>query len=336
MRTRLLFFLFSFSPLVVPACAAPPADDGAETSEHAASVFAPDLWAGLPSITLERWAADPCNDGRRALGDEPVSYDSWVRQRAAVRNVCFEVWKPGVTDAENPDFWRILDVQVHYRYAATGAWKTAYVPAIDRRGNNRRYAWALSYDLDPVPGGNVADARAPFAIVSETARSAEVRAELELFFTVNGHELTSGADRPFRIAYTNVVEKPSFEVAPGGNVLYPEVTCAGLRLGGAAGYFAADVTDQAAVDLLGAGVLAGTRIDAARVGVAGSGASRVLSVPFGSRDADGRYFDGYGAAVRAEAKPAGAGKIALTLMAYDRAAGRVEPVSYTFDGCTSP
>ena len=99
-------------------------------------------WAGLVSITFERYAHDPCDNGAHALGDDAVVYDEWARQRAGVRNICFEVWSPGVTDTDNPDYWKLLDVQVHYRFG-DGDWQTAYVPSIDRRGNNRRYAWSL-------------------------------------------------------------------------------------------------------------------------------------------------------------------------------------------------
>lgn len=328
----LLFVCF-----LAAACSQGPEPEAAETSEHAVEVFGQDLWAGLASVTIERYAADPCGDGRRRLDDEPIVYDTWVRQRAGVRNVCFEVWKPGVTDTENPDFWRLLDVQVHYRYRGTTAWKMAYVPAIDRRGNNRRYVWSLSHEIDPLAGSNVADAKAPFEIVAENPTYATARAELEFYFTVNGHELSTSTNGRFRVAYTNYVDKPTFAVAPSGNVLYPEVTCAGLRLGSGAGFFVADVTDPAAVDVLGAGASGAAKINAARIGIAGTGATRVLSLPFGERDASGRYVDGgYGGAWRAEAKAIGGGKTTLTVKAYDRASKQVEPLSWTFAGCTTP
>lgn len=328
--------LLLVASVLAGACTQHAGDDAAATSESAVEVFAQDLWAGLASVTIERYASDPCNDGRRRLDNEPIGYDTWVRQRAGVKNVCFEVWKPGVTDAENPDFWRLLDVQVHYRYRGASDWKQAYVSSIDRRGNNRRYAWSLSQEIDPLAGTNVADAKAPFEILAETATSASVKAELEFYFTVNGQKLTTSTNENFRVSYTNYVEKPTFAVQPGGNVLHPEIECGGgaLKIGGGPGYFAADVTDQAAIDVLGAGVDGTTKINAARVGVAGTGSSRVLSLPFGSRTTDGRYVDGYyGPAWRAEAKEAGPGKMSVTVKAYDRASKQVEELSWTFDGC---
>src|ERR1043165_4490390 len=94
------------------------------------------LWAGLTSITFERYTQDPCDyPNPHAFGDDPAHYDEWVRERAAFRNICFEVWSPGVTDWDNPDFWKQLDVQAYYRYGHAGAFKMAYVPSIDRRGN---------------------------------------------------------------------------------------------------------------------------------------------------------------------------------------------------------
>src|SRR5688572_27127798 len=108
-----------------------------------------ELWGGLTSYTIERYAADPCNNGQRALGDQVITYDDWARQRATLRNVCFEVWKPGVTDWDNPDFWRQLDVRVHYRFGNSGPFQSEHVGSIDRRGNNRRYLWSFGFERDP-------------------------------------------------------------------------------------------------------------------------------------------------------------------------------------------
>lgn len=321
-------------PLFALACSAQ-ADDGASTNESAVEVFAPDLWAGLASYTIERYAADPCNNGQSRLDDQPIGYDSWARQRAAIRRVCFEVWKPGVTDTENPDYWRLLDVQVHYRYAGTSDWKMAYVPAIDRRGNNRRYAWDLSWDLDPLGGYNVADAKAPFEILREDERSAQVRSELEFYFTVNGHKLSTSTNHDFRVAYTSIVEKPSSPTP--FTVLYPDVVCGGgaLTVGSGPGYFAAVVTDQAAIDALDTSGM----IPSAYTHVEGTLASRSLSVHFSSLENTPqgqlpRYVEGmYAPSWRAETRDAGPGKLTLSVKAYDRNAKTLRTSSYTFDQC---
>lgn len=323
-------------------CAADPGDDAA-TAESAVEVHAPGLWAGLASYAMERWVADPCNDGRHRLDTNPIGYGEWERQRAGIRNVCFEVWKPGVTDTENPDFWRLLDVQVHYRHAGATEWKQAYVPSIDRRGNNRRYAWSLDVALDPMfMASSVADPRAPFEIAQETERAVLARADLEFYFTVNGHELSTSASTPFRVAYSKWLEKPSMPAREGGHVLHPSVECAGgaLRLGSGAGYLVADVADQAAVAALGA-ALDDARISAARVSASGPEGARVLSIGFSSIAATPagelpRYVDGYYAyAPRAEARQTAPGEVTVTVKAYDRTTKRLEDLSYTFAGCNA-
>lgn len=318
-------------PLVV-ACSANVTED-AETSEHGIEVFAQDLWAGLPSATIERYSSDPCSNTNR-LDNRPIGYDSWVRQRAGVRNVCFEVWKPGVTDTDNPDYWRLLDVQVHYRYQGSADWKMAYVPSIDRKGNNRRYAWSLKQETDPLAGSNVADAKAGFYIKQEQPTYATVESTLEFYFTVNGHKLTTSTNDNFRVAYQGTVDKPVWESPPaGGAVLYPEITCDGAKVGSGAGYFAVDVKNEAAIDTLATN--ATSEIAAARIGITGSAPGRTLSLTFGSRDANGNYFDGYYApSSRAETKLEG-GNLTLSVKVYDRVANKVVTKSASFGNCVT-
>lgn len=317
---------------LLAACSTRVAEE-AETSEHSIEVFARDLWAGLPSATIARYSSDPCSSTRR-LDNEPIGYDSWARQRAGVRNVCFEVWKPGVTDTENPDFWRLLDVQVHYRHQGTSAWKTAYVPSIDRRGNNRRYAWSLSQEMDPLGGMNVADAKAGFYVVNEQPTWASVQSTLEFYFTINGHELTTSTNDNFRIAYQGTVEKPVWESPPAnGAVLNPVITCDGAKVGSGAGYFAVDVKDQTAIDALA--TKASYEIAAARIGITGSAPNRTLSLTFGSRDADGNFVDGdYSPWSRAETKLVGS-NLTLSVKAYDKVANEVVTKSATFGNCAT-
>jgi hypothetical protein len=212
------------------------------------------LWAGLPSVTIARYAPDPCDNGQHALGDTPVIYDDWARQRATIRNVCFEVWSPGITDWDNPDFWKQLDVQVHYRYGNAGAYRSAYVSSIDRRGNNRRYAWSLYLSLDPTSYvASIAAVKAPFEILSETAEWAQIASNLQFYFTVNGRALKTASAQPFVIRYIGSVHKPTLAVDPAGYVLHDIVTCTNARFGSGAGFFAADIRDATAVAALGAG-----------------------------------------------------------------------------------
>lgn len=329
MRKSLLFLL----PLVVVAGCSADASEDVETSEHGIEVFAHDLWAGLPSATIERYSSDPCASTTR-LDNWPISYDSWTRQRAGVRNVCFQVWKPGVTDTDNPDYWKLLDVQVHYRHQGSADWKTAYVPSIDRQGNNRRYAWTLTQEMDPLGGNNVADAKAGFYVENEQPAWANVKSTMEFYFTVNGHKLTTSTNENFRVEYHGTVEKPVWESPPAsGAVLYPEITCDGAKVGSGAGYFAIDVKDQGAIDTLA--TKPNYEIAAARIGITGNAPNRTLSLTFGSKDAQGNYVDGYYApSSRAETKLEGS-KLTLSVKVYDRVANQMATKSVTFANCVT-
>lgn len=168
-------------------------------------VRAEEFWAGGVIAVSERETRDPCRFGQgfdMNLGD--YTYGGWPRQRAAYTNVCFEVWMPGVTDWENPDFWRQLDVQVHYRYEAQGAFRTEYVNSVDRRGNNRRYAWDMRAH-DPFPVSTAPHA-IPYRELSRSTNDdgrtwAAVESTMEFYFTVNGRELRKANGWPFFIRY---------------------------------------------------------------------------------------------------------------------------------------
>jgi hypothetical protein len=286
------------------------------------------LWAGLTSITIERYASDPCNNGRTPLGDEPVVYDEWARERAAIRNVCFEVWSPGVTDWDNPDFWKQLDVQVHYRFGDTGAEHTAYVNSIDRRGNNRRYAWALDYALDPtVHAPSLPEIQMPFTVLAADSGYATVQADMQFWFTVNGRVLESASGHPFTIRYTGYVRYGQLTPDPNGRVLYDLVTCDGARFGSGAGYFVADVRDPAAIAQLWDSSLL--------YGANAGGSAQIFEVTYpeehpvagealpGFRDDAGVWITPSGSTMKVE------------LDAYDRSAGATRRLTATFTGCTS-
>ncbi|MBX3157726.1 MAG: hypothetical protein KF773_17285 [Deltaproteobacteria bacterium] len=288
------------------------------------------LWAGLTSVTIERSADDPCNHGARALGDDPITYDDWARQRAGVRNICFEVWSPGVTDVDNPDFWRLLDVQVHYRLAG-GAWQTDYVASNGRRYNNRRYQWSLDFALDPIANAHsLVGVGAPLEILSEGNGWARVARELEVYFTVNGRVLNSPANRAFVVRYEGQARTPSLAPQAGGYVLGDIVTCGAgaLRVGWGAGFFAVDVRDASAVAALGAG-LDGSLIYGAPVARSGD----LLSTVFSSQTTDaGQTLPSYRDAGGARVTPTGS-SMRVELDVYDRAAGTIRTLGTTFTGC---
>lgn len=290
------------------------------------------LWAGLTSYTIERYTSDPCDDGRNALGDDPLIYDEWARERAGVRNLCFEVWKPGVTDTDDPNFWRELDVRVHYRFG-NGEEHWAYVPSIDRRGHNRRYAWALDYALDPfLTTPSVATAKVPIHIISESDGWAYVQADLEVYFTVNGQILNSPSNHPFTIRYQGYLREPTLAPNPNGYVLYDLVSCeqGAARFGSGAGYFAADLRDPAGVATLGQG-LDGSLIYGAQIARSGDLVSMIYDeqIPVagqtlpGFDDPAGLHITPDGTAMRVD------------LDVYDCAAGTTRQLSATFTGCVA-
>jgi hypothetical protein len=339
------------------ACGGRASDAGEAAVSSAEEVNAGGVWAGKPSITIERYAADPCDEGQYALGDEAVGYDEWARERAAIRNVCFEVWKAGVTDRDDPDYWRELDVQVHYRFvgpsgaggdrgpgsgADASPFSQAYVSSIDRRGNNRRYAWALDIGLDPfLMTPTLPDISVPFEIASESDDSASVTATLEFYFTVNGQVLDSPRNAPFKVKYEGYARKAKLAPKDGGHVLYPRVTCANdaVRFGDGAGYLAADVRDRTAVAALAAGLDRGDAYGSA-VGVSGAGATRIFSVLFGSiTNVPGQALPGFADGLYASHQDAVAtpdgDRMRLTLRTYDRTAKLTRELSTTFDGCVA-
>jgi hypothetical protein len=318
-------------------CTVPTEEVG--SSEHPVEVRAENLWAGSVTYTMERYG-EPCGNAR-GLDDNAIGYGSWERQRASVRNVCFEVWRRGVTNVDSDEYWRQLDVQVHYRYRGTEEWKQAYVNSIGRRGNNRLYAWTLDVGLDPFfMSANVATIRAPFEILNETERSFVARADLEFYFSVNGHKLSSSTDQSFRVAYTEYGEKAQLREVAGPTVLGATVECAGgaLRAGWGAGYNAIDVSDQKIADFFTAG-FDGSKLYAMSLASSGTSPNRVVSFAMssGTGTAPGELPHYYAGAAPssaiAELRPEGTDKMTLMVKAWDRETKKVGALSWTFEGC---
>ena len=164
-------------------------------------------WVGNVRYAIDRMTCDGiCESSLRPVtGDIP--YDTYARQRAAIRALTFEVWKEGVTDWDNPDRWRQLDVQVHSRLGATGSFTTRHVDFERRLGNNARYAVDLRA-LDPIPGNftiqDPNDCPSFDLSVPVGANDAYVQAVVELYVTVNGVEVRPGGpESVFRVRYTN-------------------------------------------------------------------------------------------------------------------------------------
>lgn len=161
-------------------------------------------WVGnVRSVISRQTCNGPCESDLKPV-QGAIVYDTWARQRAAIRSVYFEVWKDGVTSWDNPDLWKQLDVQVHSRVGSAGAFKSAYVSFDRRLGNNARYGVDLR-GLDPIVGNatltNVADC--PAGLVALPSGEPLVEATVELYFTVNGAELRPANGGTFEVRYVN-------------------------------------------------------------------------------------------------------------------------------------
>ena len=161
-------------------------------------------WVGNGNWVIARatCAAGPCDADRHPL-TTPYDYETWSRQRAAIRSIYFEVYKAGVTDRDNPDLWRQLDVQVLSRpVGTTQAWRAQYVRLDGHSGNNARYGMLLR-ELDPL-GENSITRRAdcPAAPLTRSPDGMYVSTELEYFFRVNGVEYRPAPGQTFRGRFT--------------------------------------------------------------------------------------------------------------------------------------
>lgn len=163
-------------------------------------------WMGnVRYITSRQTCNGPCESDLHDLTSE-VLFGTWTRQRAAIKAIYFEAWKQGVTDFDNADLWKQLDVQVHSRPVGAAAFTTAYVGFDRRTGNNARYALDLGA-LDPIKGQSViataADCPA-FTITAPTDNGGQyVEAVVEVYFTVNGAELRPAPGSTYRVRYQN-------------------------------------------------------------------------------------------------------------------------------------
>ncbi|WP_146647287.1 DUF6209 family protein [Labilithrix luteola] len=169
-------------------------------------------WIGNLRAVVSRMT---CDGGKACESDmdEPengeVRYDTWARQRAAIRSVFFEVWKDGVTNWDNSDLWQQLDVQLHSRASASAEFQTSYVSFDRRVGNNARYEIPLR-PLDPIPGNftvqKAADCPNVDLGIAADGNGAHVETVLEYYVTVNGVEFRPAGGGTFRVRFQNYAD----------------------------------------------------------------------------------------------------------------------------------
>ncbi len=190
------------------------------TAELVAELDAPG-WMGNAAYVISRATCDgaPCSADRRAL-DGGYRFDDWAWSRATITMGSFDVWKSGVTDRDDPERWRKLDVQLHARVAGTGPMTTSYVRFGGRVGNDARYTFSLR-ELDPFldPARGVRRSiehaqdcpQVPFRI-GEDGRSLEI--DVELYVSVNGAELRPAPGVSYRGTYATAMVQPGVCTPP--------------------------------------------------------------------------------------------------------------------------
>jgi len=163
-------------------------------------------WIGNARYVMARETCNgPCDrDFRDASSGADILYNTWSRQRDAIRAIYFEVWKDGGPNWDNPDLWKQLDVQVHSR-VGQGAWTDAYVSFDRRVGNNARYAVDLT-KLDPIPGFFTVQDKSQCPAVPLVKNGGYVDATVELYFTVNGVDLRPNGGGTFKVRYENYAD----------------------------------------------------------------------------------------------------------------------------------
>ncbi len=168
-----------FENTAVPGCQAWDSNYGAN---YRFALLTPPSWVGAATTRISRDSSDPCDGGVDAAAG--FSFDTWARQRAAIANLCFRVWSPGVTDRDDPELWRKLDATVRWRPRGTTEPLRSVYADFDRRvGNDARYTVGLR-GLDPFR-----PYQCPAVPTTPTPDGQYRRAELEYVIVVNGVEL---------------------------------------------------------------------------------------------------------------------------------------------------
>ena len=149
-------------------------------------------WMGNAASIVARGTCGgaPCDSDRKPL--DGTVFDDWARTRAEIANAYFDVWKEGVTDWDDPNLWKELDVEAHARFTGQSTWTTSYVGFDHRVGHDARYAQPLRA-FDPFTGACPA---VPF-----TSDGTNVNATLEIYFSVNGVELRPSPGDAFHVVY---------------------------------------------------------------------------------------------------------------------------------------
>ena len=141
----------------------------------------PPQWVGnMSSLFTRDTSGDICGG---APAQQGFTFDTWTRQRAAITNLCFEVYEPGMTDRDDPDLWQKLDVSLRWRGEGQLVWQTRSINFDRRVANDARYAMTWR-ELDPFRPYHCPDVP-----TTTTSDAMYTQARLEYIVVVNGYEL---------------------------------------------------------------------------------------------------------------------------------------------------
>ncbi|HEX5063769.1 MAG TPA: DUF6209 family protein [Kofleriaceae bacterium] len=156
----------------------------------------PPQWVGnMSSLMTRDTSGDICGGTPAQQG---FAFDTWTRERAAITNLCFQVYQPGMTDHDDPDLWQKLDVSVRWHGEGQPAvWQSRSINFDRRVGNDARYAMSWR-DLDPFRPYHCPD-----VATTTTADGMYVQARLEYIVVVNGYELRPVPGATFSGTFTD-------------------------------------------------------------------------------------------------------------------------------------
>lgn len=150
-------------------------------ADYVFAVATPPQWIGNATNLMTRdTSGDICGG---APAQQGFSFDTWTRLRAALTNLCFQVYQPGLTDRDDPDLWQKLDVSLRWRAEGQSAWQSRPVSFDRRVGNDARYVVSWR-ELDPFRMYHC-----PEGTVSPTPDGMYAQTRLEYFVVVNGYEM---------------------------------------------------------------------------------------------------------------------------------------------------
>jgi hypothetical protein len=176
---------------------------------------APD-WMGKSWVVMSRAT---CDNGRACPGDGKALgtgflWDSWSEQRAAIRQMSFEVFEKGVTDWNDPDTWKKLDVRLYSRVGDAGAFTSRYVDLDSHVGNNARYAVDLR-TMHPLAVATISKkSDCPKFPLKLTGAGSLIEADVQFYFRVNGIDLRPADGTVFHGAYQQYAQGYAVCLAP--------------------------------------------------------------------------------------------------------------------------